>query len=154
MLRVDAVAVRSFTSGAEFVSSDRAALVASDRAAAKDTDRLVEQRRCEVLCQCDAWHVWNCAHAVDLPGSDRCQFEVTALINNLPDRRGRPVYICVRSLSGLQPVLADLGAKAAARQAVMVKHLARLVKEGQTVPAVPSGVSIQPSRVSKVEQHK
>jgi hypothetical protein len=81
--------------------------------------------------------------------------KLTALISNLPDRRGRPVYICVRSYQAwLEPVLADLGAKAAARQAVMVKHLARLVKEGQTVPAVPSGVSIQPSRVSKVEQHK
>ena len=31
----------------------------------------------------------------------------------------------------------------------MVKHLARLVKEAQTVPAVPAGVTIQPSRVSK-----
>ncbi len=81
--------------------------------------------------------------------------KLTALISNLPDRRNRPVYICVRSYQAwLEPVLADLGAKAAARQAVMVKHLARLVKEGQTVPAVPSGVSIQPSRVSKVEQHK
>jgi hypothetical protein len=81
--------------------------------------------------------------------------KLAALINNLPDRRNRPVYVCVRSYQAwLEPVLADLGAKAAARQAVMVKHLARLVKEGQTVPAVPSGVSIQPSRVSKAEQHK
>lgn len=81
--------------------------------------------------------------------------KLTALICNLPDRRGRPVYICVRSYQAwLEPVLADLGAKAAARQAVMVKHLARLVKEGQTAPAVPSGVSIQPSRVSKVEAKK
>jgi hypothetical protein len=31
----------------------------------------------------------------------------------------------------------------------MVKHLAHLVKDAQTVAAVPSGVSIQPSRVSK-----
>ena len=81
--------------------------------------------------------------------------KLAALINNLPDRRNRPVYVCVRSYQAwLEPVLADLGAKAAARQAVMVKHLARLVKEGQTVPAVPSGVSIQPSRVSKAEWKK
>ena len=81
--------------------------------------------------------------------------KLAALINNLPDRRHRPVYVCVRSYQAwLEPVLADLGAKAGARQAVMVKHLARLVKEGQTVPAVPSGVSIQPSRVSKAEPHK
>lgn len=81
--------------------------------------------------------------------------KLTALISNLPDRRGRPVYICVRSYQAwLEPVLADLGAKAAARQAVMVKHLARLVKEGQTVPAVPSGVTVQPSRVSHIENNK
>lgn len=81
--------------------------------------------------------------------------KLSLLINNLPDRRNRPVYVCVRSYQAwLEPVLADLGAKAAARQAVMVKHLARLVKEGQTVPAVPSGASIQPSRVSHVEGKK
>jgi hypothetical protein len=75
------------------------------------------------------------------------------LISNLPDRRNRPVYMCVRSYQAwLEPVLADLGAKGAERQAVMVKHLAHMVKEGQTAPAVPSGVSVQPSRVSRVQQ--
>jgi len=79
--------------------------------------------------------------------------KLAALIKNLPDRRNRPLYICVRSYQAwLEPVLADLGAKAGVRQAVMVKHLARLVKEGQTAPAVPSGVTVQPSRVSKVEK--
>jgi hypothetical protein len=76
--------------------------------------------------------------------------KLASLIAHLPDRRNRPVYICVRSYQAwLEPVLADLGAQGAHRQAVMVKHLARLVKDAQTVPAVPSGVSIQPSRVSK-----
>jgi hypothetical protein len=78
--------------------------------------------------------------------------KLVSLINNLPDRRNRPVYICVRSYQAwLEPVLADLGGQGADRQAVMVKHLARMVKEEQTVPAVPSGVSVQPSRVSRVE---
>jgi len=81
--------------------------------------------------------------------------KLTSLISNLPDRRNRPVYVCVRSYQAwLEPVLEDLGAKAGVRQAVMVKHLARLVKEGQTVPAVPSGVSVQPSRVSRVDTKK
>ena len=76
--------------------------------------------------------------------------KLTSLISNLPDRRNRPVYVCVRSYQAwLEPVLADLGAQGADRQAVMVKHLARLVKEAKTVPAVPSGVSIQPRRVRK-----
>jgi hypothetical protein len=76
--------------------------------------------------------------------------KLASLIANLPDRRNRPVYVCVRSYQAwLEPVLADLGGQGADRQAVMVKHLAHLVKDAQTVAAVPSGVSIQPSRVSK-----
>ena len=81
--------------------------------------------------------------------------KLTALISHLPDRRNRPVYVCVRSYQAwLEPVLADLGAKAGERQAVMVKHLARLVKEGLPASAVPSGVSVQPSRVSRIEPKK
>jgi len=81
--------------------------------------------------------------------------KLASLINNLPDRRNRPVYLCVRSYQAwLEPVLADLGAQGADRQAVMVKHLARLLKEEQTVPAVPSGVRVQPSQVSRVGYKK
>lgn len=81
--------------------------------------------------------------------------KLVSLINHLPDRRNRPVYICVRSYQAwLEPVLADLGAQGAARQAVMAKHLARLVKEEQAVSAVPSHVSVQPSRVSRAEGQK
>lgn len=81
--------------------------------------------------------------------------KLTSLISNLPDRRNRPVYVCVRSYQAwLEPVLADLGAQGADRQAVMVKHLARLVREEQTVPAVPSGARVQPSQVSRVECKK
>lgn len=73
----------------------------------------------------------------------------------MPARRNRPVYLCVRSYQAwLEPVLEDLGATASERQAVMVKHLARLVKGEQTVPAVPAGVSVQPSRVSRIEGKK
>ena len=82
--------------------------------------------------------------------------KLAALISNLPDRRNRPVYVCVRSYQAwLEPVLADLGAQAAARQAVMVKHLARLVKDAHLARATqPTGVSVQPSRVSRAEGKK
>jgi hypothetical protein len=81
--------------------------------------------------------------------------KLASLISNLPDRRNRPVYLCVRSYQAwLEPVLADLGAKGADRQAVMVKHLVHMVKEGQTAPAVPTGVSVQPSRVSRADAKK
>lgn len=78
--------------------------------------------------------------------------KLASLIAHLPDRKNRPVYLCVRSYQAwLEPVLADLGAQGANRQAVMVKHLAHLVKEAQPVPSVPAGVRIQPSRVSKTD---
>ena len=81
--------------------------------------------------------------------------KLASLISNLPDRRNRPVYLCVRSYQAwLEPVLADLGAQGADRQAVMVKHLARMVKEEQTATTVPAQVSVQPSRVSRAEGKK
>jgi hypothetical protein len=89
------------------------------------------------------------------PEATNVSKKLASLINNLPDRRNRPVYLCVRSYQAwLEPVLADLGAQGADRQAVMVKHLARLLKEEQTVPAVPAGARVQPSQVSRAEQQK
>ncbi len=80
--------------------------------------------------------------------------KLVSLIHHLPNRGGRPVYLCVRSYQAwLEPALEDLGAQAGKRQAVMVKHLTRLVKEGQTAKAVqPAGVTVQPSRVSRIER--
>jgi len=82
--------------------------------------------------------------------------KLAGLISHLPNRGERPVYVCVRSYQAwLEPVLADLGARAGERQAVMVKHLARLIKDEQTVRgAQPSGVSVQPSRVSRISKQR
>ena len=81
--------------------------------------------------------------------------KLAVLISNLPDRKNRPVYVCVRSYQAwLEPVLADLGAQAGQRQAVMVKHLARLVRESPTVPAVASRATVQPSQTSRVVEGK
>jgi hypothetical protein len=78
--------------------------------------------------------------------------KLAGLINNLPDRNGRPVYFCVRSYqTWLDPVLEDLGASVAPRQAMMVKHLAHLVKAGQPARAVPANASVQPSQVSRMD---
>ena len=77
--------------------------------------------------------------------------KLRSLINCLPNRAGRPVYVCVRTYqSWLEHVLEDLGAKPGPLQAVMVKHLTHLVREEQAVLArQPAGVSVQPSRVSR-----
>jgi hypothetical protein len=82
--------------------------------------------------------------------------KLASLIGTLPNRGGRPVYVCVRSYQAwLEPALADLGAKAADRQAIMVKHLARLIKDEQAVLAKqPAGVSVQPSRMSHLQGKK
>ena len=86
------------------------------------------------------------------PEATDVETKLVSMLNCIPDRRGRPVYLCVRSYqTWLEPALEDLGAKAAPRQAVMVKHLARLIKDPHTAPAVPSGVSVQPSRVSRLQ---
>ena len=78
--------------------------------------------------------------------------KLAALVSHLPDRNGRPVYFCERSYqTWLDPVLEDLGASVAPRQAMMVKHLAHLVKAGQTARTVPANVSVQPSRVSRMD---
>jgi hypothetical protein len=82
--------------------------------------------------------------------------KLTSLINHLPNRGGRPVYVCVRTYQAwLEHVLEDLGAKAGSQQAIMVKHLARMVKEEQTVRAAqPARVSVQASRVSRIAPKK
>ena len=90
------------------------------------------------------------------PETTNVSEKLASIIGNLPDRRNRPVYVCVRSYQAwLEPVLADLGAKGADRQAVMVKHLARLVKEEQTVRATqPAGVRVQPSQANRIKREK
>jgi hypothetical protein len=90
------------------------------------------------------------------PETTNVSEKLASIICNLPDRRNRPVYVCVRSYQAwLEPVLADLGAKGADRQAVMVKHLAHLVKEEQTVRGTqPAGVRVQPSQANRVDGKK
>ena len=81
--------------------------------------------------------------------------KLASLLNHLPDRRNRPVYLCIRSYQAwLEPALEDLGGKPATqRQAVMVKHLVRPVKDEQAVRAAqPAGVSVQPSGMSRAEK--
>ena len=87
------------------------------------------------------------------PEANDVSEKLSALISNLPDRRIRPVYICVRSYQAwLEPVLEDLGAKAAERQAVMVKHLVHRVKDAALARNTqPAGVSVQPSRVNQTK---
>jgi hypothetical protein len=86
------------------------------------------------------------------PDEHNVSEKIASLVANLPDRRGRKIYLCVRSYqTWLEPVLEDLGAQASPRQAVMVKHLARLIQEGQLARAVPANINVQPSRISRMD---
>lgn len=86
------------------------------------------------------------------PDEHNISEKISALVTSLPDRRGRKVYLNVRSYqTWLEPALEDLGAQVSPRQAVMVKHLARLIKEGQTARAVPSTAGVQASRISRMD---
>jgi len=86
------------------------------------------------------------------PDEDDVEEKIISLLANFPNRRNRKIYLNVRSYqTWLEPALEDLGAKASQRQAVMVKHLARLVKEGKPARVVPNNVGVQPSRMSRME---
>ena len=86
------------------------------------------------------------------PDEHNVSEKIAALVESLSDRGARRIYLNVRSYqTWLEPVLEDLGAEALPRQAVMVKHLARLVKEGQLVRVVPASVNVQPSRISRMD---
>jgi len=87
-----------------------------------------------------------------LPDESEVNEKIASLVGSLPDRRGRSVYLNVRSYQAwLEPVLEDLGAKPTPRQAIMVKYLARLVKEGVPARVVPANVRIQPTQMSRMD---
>jgi len=78
--------------------------------------------------------------------------KIAGLLNHISDRRNRPVYLCVRSYQAwLEPVLEDLGAKVSQRQAVMVKHLARVIKDEQLARATQPAAVVPASRISQIE---
>jgi hypothetical protein len=86
------------------------------------------------------------------PDENNVSERIVALVASLAERGGRRVYLNVRSYqTWLEPALEDLGAKSAPRQAVMVKHLARLITEGQLARTVPANVNVQPSRISRMD---
>ena len=87
-----------------------------------------------------------------LPDEGQVSEKLVSLVSQLPDRRGRSVYLNVRSYQAwLEPALEDLGAKAAPRQAVMVKHRARYVKDTQPARVPPSNARIQPTQFRRAE---
>jgi hypothetical protein len=76
------------------------------------------------------------------PDAEHVAAHFFELIQGLPYRRSRPIYLCVRSYQAwLEPAIENLGAEAGPRQAVMVKHLAIAQKVLRTfaIPALEGG---------------
>lgn len=78
---------------------------------------------------------------------------LTSMITSIPDRRSRPIYLCVRTYqSWLEPALGEMDSQSSPLQAVMVKRLAVRQKvalhalpniEGQTEISAPVAQSQQ-----------
>lgn len=76
------------------------------------------------------------------PDVDHPESMINGLLQEIPNRFSKPVYLCIRSyLSWLEPILEDLGAQCGTRQAVMVKQLTipSKVMRTVTIPALEGG---------------
>ena len=59
------------------------------------------------------------------PDAEEVANRMIDLLQNLPNRLSRPIYLCIRSYqSWLEPAIEHMGAEPSPRQAMMVKHLA------------------------------
>ncbi len=101
------------------------------------------------------------------PDSGDFPAQMAGLLQSLDDGR-RPVHLCVRSYQAwLEAPLEELGAEGGPRQAVMVKRLARMIKEPQPAtttiektlvkakPAAPvSRVEAQPPEIAGASKGK
>jgi hypothetical protein len=81
---------------------------------------------------------------------------LVGLINNIPNRLSRPLYICVRSYQAwLESAIETLGAQAGPRQAVMVRHMAAQKKVGRkyALPALEGGQAEVSASIARSENN-
>jgi hypothetical protein len=79
------------------------------------------------------------------PNVEKAAERLSNLVRALPDRRGRPIYLCMRSYqTWLEPALEDLGALSGPRQAVMVKYLAA-AQRAEKLAANPEAAWAKPA---------
>jgi hypothetical protein len=70
------------------------------------------------------------------PDVENIDGHLKRMIGSIPDRRSRPIYLCVRTYqSWLEPALGEMDSQSSPLQAVMVKRLA--VRQKLTLPALP-----------------
>ncbi len=81
------------------------------------------------------------------PDAQGFERQLNQLLSELPSRRDRPLYICVRSYqSWLESAVEAMGAQPGPQQAVMVRHMtiARRVNQTLPIPAI-NGKRIEPT---------
>ncbi len=88
------------------------------------------------------------------PDSEKVPARLVNLLQFIPYRGSRPVYLCVRSYqSWLEPALEELGAVPGPRQAVMVKRLTVMLKAVKPV-ALPALEGRHPEVTAPITQTK
>ena len=74
-------------------------------------------------------------HPLIHPNTDDLRKKLLHLLADFPNRRERPIYLCVRSYQAwIEGFLEEIGAKVGEGQAVMVKHLVSKIQARKTVP--------------------
>jgi hypothetical protein len=79
---------------------------------------------------------------------------LVGLVQKIPNRANRPVYMCVRTnQSWLEPLIEDLGAETGAHQAVLVRQLVVQQKAGRTfaIPSLETGQAEITAPIAHVE---
>jgi len=81
------------------------------------------------------------------PDAQGFERNLVNLLQNLPGRRERPLYICIRSYqSWLESAVKTMGAEPGPQQAVLVRHLAVARRVNQTLPlSAINGKRIEPT---------
>ncbi len=90
------------------------------------------------------------------PDTGDVQQYLIGLLNKIPDRRSRPVYICVRSYQAwLELPIEELGGKSGARQAVMARQLvvAQRLERLHAIPALEGGQAEAAAPLSPAAAH-
>jgi len=91
------------------------------------------------------------------PDSNCASEQLSGLARGTTGWPSRDIYVCVRSYQAwLEAVLEDLGAEAGPRQAVMVRRLAKTVKDLQTVPVMEKAMAkVKPAApISRMQNGK
>jgi hypothetical protein len=88
------------------------------------------------------------------PDVEKVTARLVDLLSNLPYRRSRPIYLCVRSYQAwLESAIEELGAEAGPRQAVMVKRLA-LPQKAARPYLLPALEGRQPEVTASITQSR